>query len=63
MNYCLCCDRTLLKHIHHGQTYWYCPHCRQAMPGVDNRYSLGVLQRPILSHSAASASPFGIGLE
>ncbi len=31
-NHCLCCDHTLLRHIRHGDLYWYCGHCRQEMP-------------------------------
>jgi hypothetical protein len=51
MRYCLCCDRILLRHICHGQTYWYCPHCHQAMPSVASEYPVAVFnpQRPSLS--------------
>ncbi|MEL6469254.1 MAG: hypothetical protein AAFQ74_05965 [Cyanobacteria bacterium J06623_4] len=34
IRHCLCCDRTLLRHIDHTHIYWYCPHCRQAMPSA-----------------------------
>ncbi len=35
MNVCICCQQSLLRHISQGDVYWYCSHCRQAMPGVE----------------------------
>ncbi|WP_228061053.1 MULTISPECIES: hypothetical protein [unclassified Coleofasciculus] len=35
MNTCLCCSGNLLRHICHNRVYWYCSHCRQAMPAVE----------------------------
>ncbi|MEM1252557.1 MAG: hypothetical protein AAGI69_08990 [Cyanobacteria bacterium P01_H01_bin.21] len=36
MSYCICCNSSLLRHIRHGEVYWYCPDCRQDMPEVDS---------------------------
>lgn len=36
MSYCICCNSPLLRHIRHGEVYWYCPDCRQEMPEADS---------------------------
>lgn len=36
MSYCICCNSSLLRHIRHGEVYWYCPDCRQEMPEADS---------------------------
>ena len=36
MSYCICCNSSLLRHIRHGEIYWYCPDCRQDMPEADS---------------------------
>ncbi len=42
MNYCPCCQDTLLSHISHNHTYWFCPTCWQEMPAsaLPNTHSL-----------------------
>ncbi|MBE9212392.1 hypothetical protein IQ247_06655 [Plectonema cf. radiosum LEGE 06105] len=32
MNFCPCCNDTLLSHISNNHTYWFCPTCWQEMP-------------------------------
>lgn len=35
MNDYICCHHTLLRHVHRGNLYWFCPQCRQAMPSAE----------------------------
>lgn len=60
MRYCLCCDRTLLQHICHGQTYWYCPHCHQAMPSAVSEYSAATFSHKRPDSSGESAPEIAI---
>lgn len=32
MNICPCCSGKLLRHVRHGNVYWFCRHCWQEMP-------------------------------
>lgn len=34
MSRCICCQSSLLRHIRHGDVYWYCSRCRQEMPSA-----------------------------
>ena len=34
MSVCPCCSQTLLRHIRHGNIYWFCSSCRQEMPNA-----------------------------
>ncbi len=31
---CPCCAEKLLRHIRHGEIYWFCSHCWQEMPDL-----------------------------
>ncbi len=31
-NTCPCCGGSILRHIRHGELYWFCLSCRQEMP-------------------------------
>lgn len=31
-NICLCCGGSILRHVRHGELYWFCPSCRQEVP-------------------------------
>ncbi len=31
-NTCPCCGGSLLRHIRHGELYWFCLSCRQEVP-------------------------------
>ncbi|MBI1242394.1 hypothetical protein [Umezakia ovalisporum] len=31
-NTCLCCGGYLLRHVRHGEVYWFCQSCRQEVP-------------------------------
>ncbi len=35
----------MLRHIrlHHAQVYWYCRHCRQEMPNLEDGMGIGTL--------------------
>ncbi|EKQ69988.1 hypothetical protein OsccyDRAFT_0244 [Leptolyngbyaceae cyanobacterium JSC-12] len=33
-NDCICCTRTLLRHVRSSGVYWFCPSCRQEMPNL-----------------------------
>jgi|GEM_PF-4674661 hypothetical protein len=30
-------------HLHDAQVYWYCPHCRQAMPNLEDGVGIAAL--------------------
>ncbi len=34
---CPCCSHFLLRHVRHHEIYWFCPHCYQEMPSLDNK--------------------------
>ncbi len=55
-NNCPCCGGSLLRHVRHGELYWFCLSCRQEvplltnnsrLPNVDSRNSGGVVQTTI----------------
>lgn len=29
---CPCCGGSILRHVRHGELYWFCPSCWQEMP-------------------------------
>ncbi len=31
---CPCCAEKLLRHVRHGEIYWFCSHCWQEMPDL-----------------------------
>jgi ribosomal protein L37AE/L43A len=31
-NACPCCGSRLLRHVRHGELYWFCQSCRQEVP-------------------------------
>jgi ribosomal protein L37AE/L43A len=31
-NTCPCCGGSILRHVRHGEVYWFCLSCRQEMP-------------------------------
>ncbi|MBE9035407.1 hypothetical protein [aff. Roholtiella sp. LEGE 12411] len=31
-NTCPCCGGSLLRHVRHGELYWFCQSCRQEVP-------------------------------
>ncbi|MEH2067724.1 MAG: hypothetical protein V7K47_06080 [Nostoc sp.] len=31
-NTCPCCGSSLLRHVRHGELYWFCLSCRQEVP-------------------------------
>jgi len=33
---CPCCSQPLLQHFSHHKIYWFCGHCHQEMPDLDN---------------------------
>ncbi|MFB2939449.1 hypothetical protein ACE1B6_29700 [Aerosakkonemataceae cyanobacterium BLCC-F154] len=33
---CPCCSHQMLRHIRGNQSYWFCRHCWQEMPNLDN---------------------------
>lgn len=35
-NLCPCCSQPLLRHISFKRIYWFCNHCYQEMPDVEN---------------------------
>jgi Zn finger protein HypA/HybF involved in hydrogenase expression len=32
---CSCCSSPLLRHVRASQIYWYCTHCHQEMPAIN----------------------------
>lgn len=52
-NNCPCCGGSLLRHVRHGELYWFCLSCRQEVPlltinrlaTVDTR-NTGILSQP-----------------
>ncbi|MDJ0571635.1 MAG: hypothetical protein QNJ53_21680 [Pleurocapsa sp. MO_192.B19] len=36
-NTCPCCSGSMLRHIGNQRSYWFCSHCRQEMPHIDNK--------------------------
>jgi hypothetical protein len=35
-NQCPCCSNPLLRHVSFNRTYWFCSHCYQEMPDIEN---------------------------
>ncbi|NJK50775.1 hypothetical protein HC931_24065 [Candidatus Gracilibacteria bacterium] len=35
MSNCPCCGNSLLRHVRHGNVYWFCQSCWQEMPNFD----------------------------
>ncbi|AFZ55634.1 hypothetical protein H6G54_22515 [Anabaena cylindrica FACHB-243] len=31
-NICPCCGGSILRHVRHGELYWFCLSCRQEVP-------------------------------
>ncbi|MBD2384639.1 hypothetical protein [Cylindrospermum sp. FACHB-282] len=31
-NTCPCCGGSILRHVRHGELYWFCVSCRQEVP-------------------------------
>ncbi|WP_082803675.1 MULTISPECIES: hypothetical protein [unclassified Anabaena] len=56
-NNCPCCGGSLLRHVRHGELYWFCLSCRQEVPlltvnrlaNVDTRHSGVVSQSAVKS--------------
>ncbi|ABA22176.1 hypothetical protein Ava_2561a [Trichormus variabilis ATCC 29413] len=55
-NNCPCCGGSLLRHVRHGELYWFCLSCRQEvplltnnsrLPNVDTRNNGGVVQTTV----------------
>ncbi|BAY70906.1 hypothetical protein ACN23B_26620 [Anabaena sp. FACHB-709] len=55
-NNCPCCGGSLLRHVRHGELYWFCLSCRQEvplltnnnrLPNVDTRNNAGVVQTTV----------------
>ncbi|MBD2347053.1 hypothetical protein [Anabaena subtropica] len=39
-NNCPCCGGSLLRHVRHGELYWFCLSCRQEVPLLSNNNRL-----------------------
>ncbi|MGB7413168.1 MAG: hypothetical protein WA902_03085 [Thermosynechococcaceae cyanobacterium] len=50
MNSCPICSNNLLRHIGHGDIYWFCPHCWQALPNLESMVSNPEKMRSLTSH-------------
>lgn len=48
---CPCCSGLLLRHIGHGEVYWYCQNCRQEMPDQWAKHSSAVFPLDQVSRS------------
>ncbi|AFY75935.1 MAG: hypothetical protein IGR93_17345 [Hydrococcus sp. C42_A2020_068] len=35
MSNCPCCGNSLLRHVRHGNVYWFCQSCWAEMPNFD----------------------------
>ena len=35
---CPCCSTPMLRHLDRRREYWFCRHCWQEMPDLDNAY-------------------------
>jgi predicted amidophosphoribosyltransferase len=35
MSHCPCCGNSLLRHIRHGNVYWFCQTCWAEMPNLE----------------------------
>lgn len=35
---CPCCSTPMLHHLEHGREYWFCRHCWQEMPDLENAH-------------------------
>lgn len=49
-NTCPCCGDYLLRHVRHGELYWFCQTCRQEVPLLSaniNRLSSVVEKRVV----------------
>jgi len=55
-NNCPCCGGSLLRHVRHGELYWFCLSCRQEvplltnnsrLPNVDTRSTTGVVSTTV----------------
>jgi ribosomal protein L37AE/L43A len=52
-NTCPCCGGSVLRHVRHGELYWFCLSCRQEVPlltvnrlaNVETRHT-GILSPP-----------------
>jgi hypothetical protein len=38
---CPCCSAPMLRHARRDGLYWFCPHCWQEMPDLDQLYAVG----------------------
>ncbi|MGF1603897.1 MAG: hypothetical protein ACFCU8_18140 [Thermosynechococcaceae cyanobacterium] len=57
MNNCPICSNDLLRHIGHGDIYWFCPHCWQELPNLESlESSQGKLRWPKAGRRPSLAS-------
>ncbi|MGB7413917.1 MAG: hypothetical protein WA902_06890 [Thermosynechococcaceae cyanobacterium] len=50
MNNCPICSNDLLRHIGHGDIYWFCPHCWQEIPNLESLTKKRLEVRSLESH-------------
>jgi ribosomal protein L37AE/L43A len=58
-NTCPCCGGSLLRHVRHGELYWFCQSCRQEVPlltVVRTSNSRGETQTPAIPQTALTES-------
>ncbi len=57
-NNCPCCSGSLLRHVRHGELYWFCQTCRQEVPiltvsrrllSMEEGRTIGVIGKPAAS--------------
>ncbi|AFZ27312.1 hypothetical protein Cylst_5280 [Cylindrospermum stagnale PCC 7417] len=54
-NTCPCCGGSVLRHVRHGELYWFCVSCRQEVPlftinrasNIETR-NLGKIPQPVV---------------
>ncbi|MCF4966789.1 hypothetical protein [Nostoc sp. CMAA1605] len=57
VNNCPCCGGSILRHVRHGELYWFCLSCRQEVPLLNTNRLTTVDTRNtnMVTHSSASA--------
>ena len=57
MTSCPCCSGPLLRHIRHQEKYWFCRHCWQEMPALEET----LLLAPVKLNNVMFKVPFQAG--
>ena len=56
-NTCPCCGGSILRHVRHGELYWFCLSCRQEVPllTISHLSNLETRNAGVLTKAAANS--------